>query len=190
MPVPTVVAAGAMRHSEQPTLTTPTGLVLRPWTDADAATVLAAFSDPSVRQFNPWRDVHTLEQAGDWITQQRTLWANESTACWAITRDRIVLGRIAVRSILLADGTGEIGYWMLANARGQGAATEATTAAARWGLHDLGLHRLVLHHSVRNPASCRVAEKAGFRWEGTERDGKLHPDGWHDMHVHARLATD
>jgi RimJ/RimL family protein N-acetyltransferase len=36
----------------------------------------------------------------------------------------------------------------------------------------------------------RVAVKAGFAAEGIERDGERHADGWHDMHVHARLATD
>ena len=41
-----------------------------------------------------------------------------------------------------------------------------------------------------NPASCRVAVKAGFREEGVRRGAALHADGWHDMHVHALLADD
>jgi len=58
------------------------------------------------------------------------------------------------------------------------------------GLHDLGLHRLELRHSTANPASCRVAARAGFRLEGTLRSAMRHPDGWHDMHLHARLQGD
>ncbi|MGY2127682.1 GNAT family N-acetyltransferase [Blastococcus sp. SYSU DS0617] len=53
---------------------------------------------------------------------------------------------------------------------------------------DLGLQRLELQHSTRNRASCRVAEKTGFDLEGTKRRAGLHQDGWHDMHLHARLA--
>jgi RimJ/RimL family protein N-acetyltransferase len=49
-------------------------------------------------------------------------------------------------------------------------------------------HRLYLRHSVANPASCRVALKSGFAAEGTERGAELHTDGWHDMHLHARIA--
>lgn len=52
------------------------------------------------------------------------------------------------------------------------------------------LHRLELAHSVRNPASCRVADKAGYRLEGTKRQEGRHADGWHDMHPHARLRSD
>lgn len=63
---------------------------------------------------------------------------------------------------------------------------EATVATA-WAF-DRGLHRVHLEHSVGNPASCRVAERAGFTLEGTQRSAALHLDGWHDMHLHARVA--
>jgi RimJ/RimL family protein N-acetyltransferase len=44
---------------------------------------------------------------------------------------------------------------------------------------------------VANPASCRVAEKAGFRLEGTMRASFRAEDGQrYDEHLHARLATD
>jgi len=33
-----------------------------------------------------------------------------------------------------------------------------------------------------------VAVKSGFEAEGTERGAELHTDGWHDMHLHARIA--
>jgi RimJ/RimL family protein N-acetyltransferase len=35
-----------------------------------------------------------------------------------------------------------------------------------------------------------VAEKAGFAAEGVKRGAGWHADGWHDMHLHARLAID
>jgi ribosomal-protein-alanine N-acetyltransferase len=41
-----------------------------------------------------------------------------------------------------------------------------------------------------NPVSCRVAENAGYRLEGTKRAEAMHADGWHDMHLHARLSDD
>jgi ribosomal-protein-alanine N-acetyltransferase len=54
----------------------------------------------------------------------------------------------------------------------------------------VGLHRVQLDHSTGNNASCRVAAKAGFRFEGTRRGQALPEDGWHDMHMHARVAGD
>ncbi|MGO8889299.1 MAG: GNAT family N-acetyltransferase [Streptosporangiaceae bacterium] len=43
---------------------------------------------------------------------------------------------------------------------------------------------------MANTASCRVAAKAGFAAEGIQRSAVLHADGWHDMHVHARISGD
>jgi RimJ/RimL family protein N-acetyltransferase len=35
-----------------------------------------------------------------------------------------------------------------------------------------------------------VATRAGFSLVGILRGFMLHADGWHDVHMHARLATD
>jgi len=52
----------------------------------------------------------------------------------------------------------------------------------------LDVHRLELIHATDNHASCRAAAKAEFHVEGTMRRQGHHVDGWHDMHLHARLA--
>ena len=62
--------------------------------------------------------------------------------------------------------------------------------AASWGLAEWGLRRVELIHAVANPASCRVAEKAGFGLEGTVGNGERYGDGrWYDEHLHGRLPT-
>ncbi|HEX7738316.1 MAG TPA: GNAT family N-acetyltransferase [Marmoricola sp.] len=71
---------------------------------------------------------------------------------------------------------GEIGYWTHPDARGRGLTTEAVRLMARHAFIDvedggLGLERLSLCADVRNPASCAVAEKAGFTRVGVERLG-------------------
>ena len=67
-------------------------------------------------------------------------------------------------------------------------ATGAVPALSDWALNDLGLHRLQLMHSVDNLPSCRVAHAAGFEVEGPRRSSMRHLDGWHDMHIHARIG--
>jgi RimJ/RimL family protein N-acetyltransferase len=59
---------------------------------------------------------------------------------------------------------------------------------SRWAFDVLRLHRLFLVHSTKNSASCRTAALAAFPPEGTLRDYMLHTDGWHDAHVHGRIA--
>jgi RimJ/RimL family protein N-acetyltransferase len=55
----------------------------------------------------------------------------------------------------------------------------------------LGLERIELEHAVANEASCRVAERAGYRLEGTKRAGFRDDTGrrW-DAHLHALVAGD
>ena len=167
--VPPVVPAGRMRHGEQPVLVAPGGLTLRPWLPSDAAAVLAAYIDPGIRHWHR-RGVASEDEARELIAAWNRGWGDETTACWAV----------------VAGERGEVGYWVLPAARGSGVAGRAVREASRWALDELGLHRLGLGHSVANTASCRVADRAGFRLEATLRSALLHTDGWHDMHLHAR----
>lgn len=80
-------------------------------------------------------------------------------------------------------------YWLAAGARGRGLATAALTAVADYAFAD-GLFRLELGHRVNNPASCRVASRAGFVAEGLERAKLRYGDERFDVETHARLATD
>ena len=66
---------------------------------------------------------------------------------------------------------GEIGYWARAEARGRGVTTRALVLASRWALAN-GAERVQLRAEPENVASCRVAEKAGFRREGVLRSAR------------------
>lgn len=121
----------------------------------------------------------------------RRRWQAELAAIWAVARpDGAAVGLIGWGDIDLQGGGAEIVYWLLPAARGAGVAVEATRRVSRWALDDLGLHRLRLCHSTANPASCRVADKAGYTLEGTQRSALLHADGWHDQHLHALVQGD
>jgi RimJ/RimL family protein N-acetyltransferase len=84
----------------------------------------------------------------------------------------------------------EIGYGVRTDARGQGYATEALAAVARWLLTEAGIQRAWLSANTDNTASIRVAEKAGFRREGTLRRAGLEDDGLHDLAVFSLLDDD
>ena len=85
----------------------------------------------------------------------------------------------------------EIGYGVHPAHRRRGVALRAVTAASSYGFTALNLARISLIHATGNPGSCAVAGAAGFAFEGVERAGLDHGDGvLHDVHRHARLATD
>ncbi|MEU4145360.1 GNAT family N-acetyltransferase [Streptomyces parvulus] len=186
-----VLAAGTFSGTPQPTLSTGDGLLLRPWRDEDAPAVHAAFQDPVMHQWHI-RAAESEDEVRGWIAEWRRGWARERNAQWAVVEETggLLAGRVALREVVLGDGVAEVAYWTTAAARGKGAAARATRALAHWALDRIGFQRLELSHAVANGASCRVAEKAGFVLEGTKRSALLHPDGWHDMHLHARVRGD
>ncbi|WP_225098268.1 GNAT family N-acetyltransferase [Streptomyces sp. CoH27] len=186
-----VVPAGTLARTPQPTLPTGDGLLLRPWQPQDAPAVHAAFQDPLMHQWHI-RSCDSEEEAAGWIGQWQQEWRGERQAQWAVVAadgDEL-LGRVALRDIVLGDGVAEVAYWTVARARGRGVAVRATTALSRWAFEEVGLHRLELSHATANQASCRVAGKVGFAPEGIKRSALLHPDGWHDVHLHARVRGD
>ena len=81
----------------------------------------------------------------------------------------------------------EIGYGVRGDERGKGYASEALGAVARWALTEGGIQRAWLTANTDNVASVRVAEKAGFRREGTLRRAAVEDDGLHDLAVFSLL---
>jgi RimJ/RimL family protein N-acetyltransferase len=105
--------------------------------------------------------------------------------------DGALLGSVSLHHVDVDHENAEVGYWIAPAARGRGLAARGVEMAARFAFTTLGFRRLYLYHSVENPASCRVAERAGFALEGVTRESYRYPDGrFHDEHLHGRLATD
>jgi RimJ/RimL family protein N-acetyltransferase len=188
--IPPHLPAGTIAAREQPALTAAGGLLLRPWKLTDAAAVVAAFSDPDIQRWHV-RRADSEAEAGRWITQWQSQWRAETDAQWAIVHAGTgeLLGRSSLRDIHLDEGWAECAYWTVPAARGCGVAPRALAALAEWAFDVIGFHRLALAHSTANEASCRVAQKSGFTAEGTQVSAVRHVDGWHDMHVHARVRA-
>ena len=188
--VPDVLAPGTLARIEQPTLIVDDELLLRPWGTGDTAAVVVAFADAAIQKWH-MRHIDSEGEASEWIASWEQRWFAETDAAWAVAYRSTgeAIGYVALRSVMLAAAQAQLSYWVVPLARGNGIATRAAAALTQWGFHDLGLHRIFLVHSLENEPSCRVAESAGFTVEGTMRDYMRHSDGWHDMHLHARLST-
>jgi RimJ/RimL family protein N-acetyltransferase len=163
---------------------------LRPWRADDVDAALDALVDPETRLWNAgW--VHTRDDAMVWL-ERRQEWGGDH-ASWAVedVASRALLGSVSVHSIDLDQNDAEIGYWTVPAARGRGVATAAVDTACRWTFGTLAVDRIELCHAVENVASGRVAEKAGFTYEGRLRRSYRYGDGVkHDELLWARLADD
>jgi [ribosomal protein S5]-alanine N-acetyltransferase len=182
---------GTLCCLSQPRLDLGAGLCARPWQLADAAFLRRTFQDPDIQRWHA-RRLDSDDEARDWLAEWPQRWEQETDASWAIARTDAdeAVGQVGFREIRLDDARAQISYWVAPDARGRGAATRAAAAVTSWAMTVVGLQRVGLAHAVSNPASCRVAEGAGFTYEGTLRRYGLHADGWHDMHMHARIAEE
>ena len=90
-------------------------------------------------------------------------------------------GEDRVIAALRVGADGEIGYWVVPDARGRGVATRAVTLLRDWAHDELRLDRMAMQIHPDNVVSCRVAEKAGFVDTGERRI----PDRGQDPDPHA-----
>lgn len=163
---------------------------LRPWRADDADAVLAAQQDPDIRM---WAGGHGVDTRNDAVALLQRLTESENRASWAVvdTGTGMLLGSVSVHSIDEYQATAQIGYWTAPGARGRGVAAAAVDAACRWVFGTHSVERVALYHAVENPASGRVAEKAGFTYEGHLRRSYCYGDGVkRDELIWSRLADD
>lgn len=167
-------------------------LVLRLPAREDAALAFELLNDPDVRHWNPARECPDLAAAEAWCLSGAD-WSDGNHATWHAV-DRFagrMVGNVSLFAIDTDDLVAKIGYRVHPAARGRGVARQMVDAVTRWAFEERGLMRVQLEHSLHNPASCRVAEAAGFVLEGVLRSGHALPDGTRDdCHVHGRLPGD
>jgi len=76
------------------------------------------------------------------------------------------------------------------DSQNRGVGTAATRAMVRHGFFDLNLHRIYVSILRSNVGSIRMCEKAGFREEGTIRDGAYKNGRYHDLVLMGVLKSD
>ena len=101
-----------------------------------------------------------------------------------------LLGSISLMRLAWEHARGEVGYWLAREARGHGHTTRAVGLICRWGFETLRLERIDLLAATGNPASQRVAERAGFTREAVLRSYMRGKDGRQDMVAFGLLADD
>jgi RimJ/RimL family protein N-acetyltransferase len=153
-------------------------LVLRCWDPADAPLLKEAI-DASLDHLRPWMDwalaePTTVEQKADLLRTFADQFARGEDAIYGIfeTAEDRVVGGTGFHPRLREDAR-EIGYWIRADATGQGLASEATAALTRVGFEVESLRRIEIHCDAANLRSAAIPRKLGYTL-ADERDGRGH----------------
>ena len=171
-----------------PTLTT-ARLLLRPFEISDASSVQELAGDPLIYQMtlnipHPYLD----GKAEKWIATHASIFYEKKGVVLAITRadDQTLIGAIGMNATP-EHNRAEMGYWIGVPYWGNGYCSEAAIALIDYGFETLDYHKISAHHIVSNPASGRVMEKAGMKFEG-ECAGHVRKDGeYHSVRLYGLL---
>jgi len=152
-------------------------IVVRPLARGDIPDIVAACSDPEIPRWTRVPSPYTREDAEQFLAISATeAAAGEGVALAVADAGGRLIGTVGLMDVDRERGSGEIGYWTAAAARGRGAATRAVALLRDWAHSELGLAELeILPHRDNRP-SQRVAELAGFTDTGEIRSVPRMPE--------------
>lgn len=142
---------------------------IRKWQKQDAVKLSEILNDKTIldnlRDGLPYP--YTVKDAEDYINFVLSADRN-STFAWAVVYNGELAGNIGIfRNSNIHSRTAELGYYVGKLYWNKGVATEAVMQACRYIFENTDIIRIYAEPFVRNKASCRVLEKAGFNCEGT-----------------------
>ncbi len=159
-----------LRHRGTVELHTPR-LTLRRFTQADAQAMFDAWAhDARVTRFLTWAPHASPETTRELLEGWCARYAEPACYNWAMEHEGKLIGNISVVRHSEQSESAELGYCMGYDFWNRGLMTEAVSAVRDFLFGEVGFHRLEISHAVKNPGSGRVAQKCGFRYEGTKRD--------------------
>ena len=164
---------------------------VRTYTPDDAEEVFALV-DANRERLDPWmpwiRSTRSPADTREFI--ERGIASVHDLDANGIWVGRRVAGSIGMRVDPLSNG-GDIGYWLGGEFEGRGLVTRACRLFLDHAFGTLGLHRMSLKADVENVRSRAVAERLGFRYEGTLRGaGLVQGDRYVDMAVYGLLEDE
>jgi RimJ/RimL family protein N-acetyltransferase len=138
-------------------------LLLRRFSEADAPRICEVQANWKVARMLRLASYPPSPQAiRAWLLRHRDEWERGLAYRFAIVFGDVLIGCADIDEI--AEGSGDLGYWLDEACWGRGLASEAAAVVLRFALDDLRLDRLRSGHAADNPASGRVLEKLGFRF--------------------------
>ncbi len=104
--------------------------------------------------------------AADLLALNRSRWAAGSPTFAICIGSAECVGHVWLNVDLAEPTVGEVGYWLLPEARHRGLATRGVRLVSDWATRDFGIERLRIVMASANRNSQAVARRAGFHRAG------------------------
>jgi RimJ/RimL family protein N-acetyltransferase len=170
----------------------PAPLRLEPFAERHLPALDAVLADPEVLRFTRIPEPVPPDFARSWLSRYERGRQDGSSEAFAAVGDGdgAFLGLALAPTIDREAGEVELGYLVTPAVRGRGVATAMLRRLTAWALDDLGAQRAYLIVDVRNGASQKVAERAGYAREGVLRSLHVKQGRRADCIIYSRLSAD
>lgn len=105
-----------------------------------------------------------------------TIWYNEEFA-----------GLIGFKDTDWVNRKTELGYWLAEKMQGKGIITACVDKLVRFAFQKQKMNRVQIKVAEENLASEKIPKKLGFVYEGTERHGERHENGYVNLKIYSKL---
>ncbi|WIV20299.1 GNAT family N-acetyltransferase [Paenibacillus polygoni] len=146
-------------------------LSLRPFRQEDAEQVQQLAGDKYIAEMtlyipHPYED----GMAKEWIDTHSEQFNKERSLTLAIVHkeEDYLIGAITIGWNKQFDH-GELAYWIGNEYKSNGYCTEAAKGIVQYAFEEMKLNRIYARHLARNPASGKVMQKIGMKYEGLLR---------------------
>ena len=149
-------------------------------------------TDPEVARYVLWDPHRSLADTRAFLRDLRARARRGYPSSWAVVLKETgaVIGTIGFIWYSTDNRSAELGYSFSRQYWNHGYATQALRAVCRECFRSLPLNRLEAQYDLRNPASGRVMEHAGFRREGVLRERILNKGEYVDVALCSLLRSD
>jgi ribosomal-protein-alanine N-acetyltransferase len=178
--------------TEYPSLET-TRLILRSFILEDAPEVQKLAGNKEIAS-TTLHIPHPYENgmAEEWISKHQEEYEKGEQITFAIVHrdEKYLIGAIGLSGFSEEHETAEVGYWIGKPYWNQGFCTEATAAVLKYAFNELKLNRVHARHFKRNPASGRVMQKVGMKYEGCLRQHFKKWENFEDSEMYGILREE
>lgn len=152
-------------------------------------------TDENIINFLSWNANPTRESVQKMVNEIIENYNNRISYTWLIEKldTKEIIGIILVDTYNEERLVAELDYGIAEKFRGNNYATEALKAVIEYLILNVGFYRVEAVHNMDNPASGKVMQKAGMKYEGLLRGRAIslneqgNPD---DMKMYAIIKTD
>ena len=149
-------------------------------------------SDDIVTKYVTWPTHQSVEDSKEILKMWESEYEQDNCYRWAIElkEEKKLIGDIDVCRISEVNETAEIGYCISRDYWNRGIVTEAAKKVVEYLLKEAGFYRIEAQHHLDNPASGKVMQKIGMKYEGVIRGARIVKGEHIDVAMYSILKID